>query len=222
MKNTNTIIATALFAITASAQQSSIGKYDLNGDGTKDKVEVAQGKITVNGKIFDSYFDGNFVSFKIIDINTEDNFKEIEVLIDGPNVSDYLHYWYNKNNTILKVGETGIYSNILGNGIVYGGSWGGYYPKTKKYVLTKDHKLDEVVADYYSVNKEYKVAKSFEIFTQFDEKSKVLANVAEKSTITIVAETKDRWVLIKTSNGLLGWAKIDTVCGMLENCTFAG
>jgi hypothetical protein len=114
-----------------------------------------------------------------------------------------------------------IYSpKFLGNGIAYGGSWAGFYARTEKFVLNNQHVLEKMSGDMQYVGKDYKVHSSFVIYNEFDEKSKPLATLSPQSTITIVAAYKDQWVLIKSSNGILGWAKITNIS--LENFTMAG
>lgn len=220
MKKLITTILAVVTMTTANAQKKVT--IDLNNDGVADKVEVAQDKIFINGKAFEAYFDGTFKSFKIVDINTADDFKEIEITIDGPNLPDHLYYYYNKKKELNACGSIQLEPKILGNGIAYGGSWAGYYAKTQKYVLQKTHTLEAVVTDYDFVNQEYKVAKSFELLTQYDPNSKVIANVAAQSTITIIATYKGNWLMIKTSNGLLGWIKLETAQTSLLNLVMAG
>ncbi len=220
-----TIFTLALCCLSILLKAQIIKPIDLNGDGVKDKIQIneADNKLSINGKLVQ--FSGKLLKTNIVDLNINDNLKELElqILEASTDITESAFFTIDAKNNIISVGN--IQSpKILGNGIVYGTRWYGYYAKSLKYILYNKHILEEVKIDMNFVGKEYKVQKVFNIHNEFAEKSSVIAQVAEKSTITIVANYKDEWLLIKTSNGILGWAKFNTVWQgeCLENFSMAG
>lgn len=217
------ILFLCCFSILLNAQ--IIKPIDLNGDGVKDKIQIneAENKLSINGQSVQ--FGGKLLKTNIVDLNTNDNLKELElqVLDESSDITESGFFTIDAKNNIIAVGYLQS-PKILGNGIAYGIQWHGYYAKSLKYILSSKHILEEVKIDMSFVGKAYKVEKVFNIHNEFAENSKIIAQVAEKSTITIVANYKGEWLLIKTSNGILGWAKLNTVWlgACLENFGMAG
>ena len=56
-------------------------KFDLNGDGVKDKIQIneADNKLSINGKLVQ--FSGKLLKTNIVDLNINDNLKELELQI---------------------------------------------------------------------------------------------------------------------------------------------
>ncbi|WP_417913656.1 hypothetical protein [Candidatus Electronema sp. JM] len=196
-------------------------KVDLDGDGKTDSIVLSG--ITANGsfhlKINTVSADGKFDSdpvdgFLVIDIDKQDNYKEIAVHTPGPSDDDeYLIYWYD-GKSIQKMEHLSRWPEFLGNGIVYVKNWMGFWSQNNKYVLDKkNRKLYEVPQEFYAVGVEATVKESFPIYKTREYKD-VVAYLKPETKMTLLvcdpspAGKYSSWsYLVKSSSGLIGWAR---------------
>lgn len=196
-------------------------KADLDGDGKVDSVSLSG--ITESGgfhlKINTASAAGTFDSdpvdgFLVVDIDTQDIYKEIAVHTPGPSDDDeYLIYWYD-GKSIQKMDHLSRWPEFLGNGIVYVKNWMGFWSQNNKYVLDKKkRKLYLVPQEFYSVGVEATVKESFPIYKTREYKD-VIAYLKPDSKMTLLlcdpspANKYSSWsYLVKSSAALIGWAK---------------
>lgn len=106
-----------------------------------------------------------------------------------------------------------------GNGSLVARGWMGFWMKTEKYVFGKNLELSKVAQEFYSVDVEGTVLKSFPVY-QTRKGDAVLANTREGSKFKILlwdpASRKpdpendnmdNDWYLIRTETGFTGWVR---------------
>jgi len=208
-------------------------EIDLNGDGEKDKISVfdicESGEFTLKvnhhskkGKLNDQ-IDG----FTIIDLDKNDPQKEIALHTPGPSDDDeYLIFGFD-GKSIQEIGRLSRWPTFLGNGEVLVGDWMGFWEKKDMFVLDKkSKKLKLLPQEFYFVGQKAKVKVGFPIYEKRKE-SKIVANLQPSETIIILLyDPSERdylsgWYLIKTSKGLLGWARLRAFSEKVEGLPWA-
>lgn len=202
---------------------------DLDGDGKEEAISIQSSgdgafKLAAGGVRIAGQVKGNELSgFTVDDLDTRDARREVLVHTIGQMDEDHRVLFYGFDGkrwthlgTLTSAGE------IKGNGIVLVDSWAGFWPKREKFTLdSKKKKLVATPQDLYWVGVDAQVKKSFPIQRSRTD-SQVVANVAPGSKLTVVASAPDPknerkdWYLIKTSTGLMGWAKMETISEGLE------
>jgi len=197
---------------------------DLNSDNKTEIVKVENtknpfefrlliGKEEVLGKFNDGDLDG----FKVIDINTHDDYKEIAVHTAGSSSDDeYMIYWYN-GQEIIFMDHLSRWPTFNGNGIVYVDGWTGFWTQRDKYVLDDtERKLRPIEQFAYYVDITVNVKIPFEIFKETDLINKVALLSKGSEIVLILCDRSNRnyidhRYLIKSKSGLLGWASFKTI-----------
>lgn len=123
---------------------------------------------------------------------------------------------------------------IPGNGTLSATSWMGFWSKTEKHVFGPDLKLSLLPQEFYSVNVEGTVTKSFPVYQTRQGKT-VLANTRQGSKFQVLlwdpasrkivdeAENLDeQWYLIRTESGFTGWVKGVHLQGDFAELPWAG
>jgi len=209
-----------------------VGSADLNGDGKKEKISISGvtnlgdfvlqvDRVFIKGKLCD-----RTNGFTIVDIDTNDKYKEIAVHTHGPSDDDeYLIYWYD-GKSIKEMGKLWRWPKFFGNGKVLVKDWMGFWLRTKKYILTKERTLKLVPQEFYFVGVGGTVTKSLPILEERNGKE-VVANLRVGSKVLIVLcdtspeDYGDYWYLIKSDTNILGWVKQRDVYDYLEGLPMA-
>lgn len=109
---------------------------------------------------------------------------------------------------------------IPGNGTLITTSWMGFWMKTEKYAFSQDLSLKTVPQEFYSVDVEGTVLKTFPVY-QTRTNQKVIANTRKDSKFQVLLwdpasrqqdangdyDYKVEWYLIKTESGFVGWVQ---------------
>jgi hypothetical protein len=162
-----------------------------------------------------------------VDIDTSDKYKEIAVHNPGPSEDDeYAIYWYD-GKSIKAMGVLSRWPKLFGNGIVLVDDWMGFWSKKDKYVLNKKTRgLELIPQEFYYVGAEATVKEIFPIYETRDG-STIVANLAPKSKILILlcdcspGEYMDKWYLIKSETGILGWTRPKPFHEKLDGLNYA-
>jgi len=209
-------------------------KADLNSDNKAEIIKLERitnpngFKLIVNNKeVIDEFSDGEPDGFKIIDIDLQDEYKEIAVHTSGPSDDDeYMIYWYDGENIILINHFMG-WPVFNGNGIVYLDKWMGFWKCRDKMVFDKTtHVLNPVPQFAYYVGVKAKVQKGFPIYKETDLINKV-ATLSTGSEIELLICDKsnrkyfDHRFLIKSVTGLTGWSDLNTIQENTEGLPWA-
>lgn len=214
------LLVTALVFNTLNAQDFIFTTtIDLNSDN---KTEIVKVEITDNPyefrlliekkEVLGKFNDGDTDGFKVIDINTHDNYREIAVHTPGSSSDDeYMIYWYDGKDIIF-MDHLSRWPTFNGNGIVYLNNWEDFWSSRDKYVLNNsDRKLKKIEQFAYYVGITVKVKKGFVIYKEKDLSNKV-ALLSEGSEIMLILcdKTNKEYFnykyLIKSKSGLLGWS----------------
>jgi hypothetical protein len=206
---------------------------DLNGDNKIENInltkigDTGEFYLEISGKKIKDRIGGVPDGFTIIDINTNDKYKEIAVHTPGPSSDDeYLIYWYD-GKSIKEMALLARWPEFLGNGIVYVDDWMGFWRRREKYVLNNSTRKLELVPRFaYYVGVKATVKKSFSIFKDKDLKQEV-ALLGKYSEIELLLcdmnyrKAYDDLYLIKSKSNLIGWAGCKDVFENLEGLPWA-
>jgi hypothetical protein len=123
---------------------------------------------------------------------------------------------------------------VPGNGSIVSTSWMGFWSKTEKHVFAPDLTLTPVPQEFYSVDVEGTVLKTFPVYQTRTGKA-LLANSREGSTFKVLLwdpaslkleggqeNTEDQWYLIRTESGFTGWARTKHLMGDFARLPWAG
>ncbi len=212
-------------------------KTDLNSDNIQDEVSLIQNDdlsltLTVNNisKNFEFEFDYDEVSgFKIIDLNKNDVFREIEINASGPGGENFIKlFWFNgKGIHFINTFKASLIVN--GNGIVYADNWEGFWTRRRKFTLNKStHTLTETPQFAYYVGIKNITVKNYVSIYADEELTKKTATLSKNSKIQILLCKKDAsnylkdLYLIKSKSGLIGWIKYSELEKNCSGFNFAG
>jgi len=226
MKHAILILSLGLLSINLLYAQDFVFSQtvDLNSDQIEEEIKLESSyntyefRLLVNDRAVDGKFiDGDADGFKVIDINTNDKYKEIAVHTPGSSSDDvYVIYWYD-GKEIVFMDRLSRWPSFNGNGIVYVNNWEGFWSSRDKYVLdNSERKLKKVEQFAYYVGITITVKNGFEIFRERDLKDKV-ALLSEGSEIILILCDKgyenynDHRYLIRSTSGLLGWVDFRTI-----------
>jgi len=202
-------------------------KADLNGDGKMETIvlEVVPDSSDFVLKVNHSSIKGSFsngggepedTDLMIVDIDRTDPYQEIAVHNPGPSDDDeYLVYWYD-GVTLKQMGDLARWPDFSGNGIVMVGNWMGFWTQKEKYVLDKKERmLKPVPQEFYYVGVESEVKATFPLY-RTKNGPEVVANLKPQSKCLVLlfdasSSLPNEWYLIKSSTGIVGWARYDSI-----------
>ena len=246
------LIATLTIDILFAQEYIFIQNADLNSDNQLEAIKLQKTdrqsgyKLIVNGVESMGILEmGESDGFKVIDLDTQDKYKEIAVHSSGSgdDMSDneYFIYWYNGKEVFLIEHLLG-YATFNGNGIIYLDKWEGFWTSRDKYLLDKDSRTISLIRQFaYYVGVEAKVKNSFPIFQEQELKNKV-ASLSNGSEIEILLCDKDEYkysnsngsieysgitelsrykYLIRSKSGLVGWAGNKEISENIEGLPWA-
>jgi hypothetical protein len=208
-------------------------EIDLDGDGKKDEVKaVINGpeegvSIHVNDAIYQStqvYGWSAAETYAIVDVNEDDQFKEIIVGDYGPSYDLSSNYLYYDGENIIDMGTTG---GLYNDGITIHGdstitsmfrlyvfqTWYG----EEEYRLTENHQLSRVPQKVYNTNYPLTSKLDIMLLAEADVDSESFT-VEANQPITLIGTDNEEWILVKDKNGQEGWFKTDlTTLGVPAN-----
>jgi hypothetical protein len=201
---------------------------DLNGDNKIENINLTKIGDTggfyleISGQKTEDKIGDVPDGFLIIDINTNDKYKEIAVHTPGPSDDDqYLIYWYD-GKSVKRMALLARWPKFLGNGIVYVDDWMDFWMRREKYILNNSTRELELVPQFaYYVGVKATVKKSFSIFKDKKLKQEV-AFLSKYSEIELLLcdmnyrEAYDDLFLIRSKSNLIGWAGCKEVFENLE------
>jgi hypothetical protein len=173
---------------------------------------------------------GNEVQgFTVEDLDTSDKRREVFVHTLGRMDEDHrvLVYAFD-GKRFIELGRLPWAVEVRGNGSVLIGTHMGFWSRVDKYVLDrKQNRFSRVEQDVYWVGVEATVSQTFPLQRSRTDGS-LIANVAPDTRILLVAAApqpgngdKD-WYLIKTSTGLMGWARLQSFATRVKDLPWVG
>lgn len=217
----------------AEKDRVSTTKYaDLNNDGIEERIVLTIDEwvnhyiLQVNNIIATASGEEIESVFNIVDINTNDNYKEIAISEYGPS-SDYATtFYYYDNEMLFPMGKIeGFYGpaysygedinwnqvKIDGNGKIITQSRGQILQTwfyQDEYKLSNEHMLVNVPKDLYEMSTEVEVVEEFTLQkSRIDYTDAITLKKGEK--VTIVASDNKEWCLVENSQGETGWFAVD-------------
>jgi len=212
---------------------------DLDGDGKPEKVTLQPGQdgaftlkagpVSMRGQVTTEAGGNDIHGFTVEDIDSSD--KRREVLVHTTGELDEHHrvvFYAYDGKRFTELGKLSSAGEIRGNGIVLVDEWVGFWKRRDKFVLdAKKAQLRKVEQDVYWVGQEATVKKSFPLQRSRTD-SAVVANLAPDTKVLVVAaappsaQGPNDWYLIKSSTGLMGWARIEYGSELLDGLPWAG
>lgn len=203
----------------SGATKTNIDGLDLNGDGMYDTIKfecikhsntfslsINDASVTGEGDNLDGYY-------KIVDIDSTDNFKEISISASGPS-DDYVTYFYYydgqnicpmgwvEGSYAVKTDGSGILKTQTRGGIIH--TW--FYPDS--YKLSKDHELEHIDQDLYIMNCPVTMNDSLPLQKARDD-STIIVILLPGDEVTILSTDNKEWCLVRNSKGIEGWFAVD-------------
>lgn len=199
--------------------------------------------ITIDGKSIQDSTQSplDYYEIKVVDLDKDDDYKEIAVCTFFNESSEYLLYRF----TGKKIVSLGWISSMdepifVGDGTVKAKGWMGFWSYDFEFVLNKSNmKYEPVYKDEYPVKfyegfeDDITVKESFNTYKQRDNKSEVVTKFKPGDKIKIIKaytkvkceeEYNDRcfWYLIKDKNGNKGWLQLKDFQDKVEGIPWAG
>ncbi|MBZ0202835.1 MAG: hypothetical protein K8I03_07450 [Ignavibacteria bacterium] len=221
--------------------------FDLNFDGNDEKISLRydeEGKPFMlsinNAKAEGSFVEGYGADLQIIDMDRNDNLREVIVKGYGSSDQADMHFYQFINGKIVECGRLpGNYGvESTGNKILTEHGWMGFWGIKFKYRFdTKNKSLTFEKEDFYGVNIEATVKESFKLLKYRYDDSEVSAVLKPGTKITIVKsditpscneqenymyDMMCDWYYIKTDEGKAGWYRLDKFYEFVDGLIWAG
>lgn len=216
---------------------------DLNGDGINEKINVAEQYIAesnykipcinINGSNFtdnylQSFADSYEIFYYIVDINTEDLYREIAIVSPGPsNDPCTIFYYYNDEGTLQYMGDVYDYpSNYLFNS---DGTFDGIFRlsalqtwyATQTYCLDSKHRITCQIQDVYEVDSTWKINLLIDLTVYSEMNTSSKKAIIKPQACVINMTNNDNFFHIVFENGEEGWFTTDDIKGDI-NSVFDG
>lgn len=192
---------------------------DLNNDGDKEVVKLECSdtnyyRLSINDISIISLGENVDYDFKIVDLNVEDNIKEIAVSIWGPSEAPKTSFYRYCIGNISHMGNIEGHINeikLKGDGslttytkanVLH--SW-SYFDK---YKLSSAHMLVNEAKEFYEMNHKVKVLKSIPLLKSTTENEMIAALTVGEEVRLLVSDNK-RWCQVEKENGLKGWFEVE-------------
>jgi hypothetical protein len=244
------LFAFLLFALTISTfsdNRDTTFKYDLNFDRNEETIncsynEASQGFTLQigNAKLTGTFIDSYDMGIEIIDINKNDNLRE--VLIKGYGSSDQndMYFYQYIDGKIVECGH--LPSNFgvesTGSSQLTETGWMGFWDIKIKYDFdTRKKTLTKIEEEFYMVNRECEVKNPFRLLTGRDDNPSIAVSLVPKTKLTIIKaditpvcpevngysdDMMCDWFLIKTSDGKQGWCRLKDFYENVDGLVWAG
>jgi hypothetical protein len=239
-----------LFAVTISTysqNKDTTFNYDLNFDRVEEKIscsysEAAQ-EFTLrinNESVSGTFYDASMYVVEVIDINRNDNLKE--VIVKGYGNSDQLDMFFYQyiDGKIIPCGHLPSNYGIetTGNGKITEDAWMGFWSAKFKYDFdTKNKTITKIDEEFYEVKQECEVKNPFKLLVKRDDNSDVAVTLTPKTKLTIIkadispkcnyanGEVDDftcDWYYFVTPEGKQGWCRLRDFQENVDGLLWAG
>lgn len=244
------ILIFILFAVSATfygQSRDSVLKIDLNFDREEETVKFIYNTdgwdftlkindLSVTGNFSDSYD----AAIEIIDINRNDNLKEIIVKGYGPSDQSDMQFFQFVNGKIVPCGHlpSNFGIEVTGNGEITEYAWMGFWTAKIKYDFdTKNKTLTRIDEEFYEVNQECEVKNPFKLLVKRDDNSETAVTLKPKTKLTIVKadisplckyedgsndDFSCDWFYFRTSDGKYGWCRLKNFQENVDGLIWAG
>jgi hypothetical protein len=221
--------------------------HDLNFDGQNEKIRMSfyenmpGFKLFVNDNEVSAHFsDAYSADIQLIDINRNDNLKEIVVRGFGSSDQTDCFFYQFIDDKIVECGH--LPSNVgfeaPGNGELIEHGWMGFYTIKLRYDFdTRKKTLTLVKDEFYEIDQSAEVKTSFTLLKNRDDNSAAAGTLKTGEKIRIVKTdiepvcTKDEnymydlncdWFFIESASGIKGWIRGKDFFEKVEGLIWAG
>ncbi len=247
MKNLFTFLLFVLSVTIYSQGIDTTFKYDLNFDREEENIrliynETAQEfRLKINNDEFTGkYSDAYDVGVEIIDINRNDNLREVLVKGYGPSDQSDMYFFQFVNGKITECGRlpSNFGIEVKGNGELTEYAWMGFWTAKLRYEFdSKNKTITKIVDEFYDVNQECQVKESFDLLKDRSDNSEVTSKLKPGTKLTLVKADISQvcpsndgsnddffcdWFLIKTSDGKQGWCRLKNFYEKVDGLVWAG
>ena len=230
----------------ASVTDSTLN-YDLNYDGNDESIRLIHNNegepftLKINdAEISGTFNEGYMSEIRIIDINRNDNLREVVVLSYGSSDQTECFFFQYIDGRIVKCGYLpGNFGfTAAGNGIVTENGYMGFWTIRLKYDFDSRNKTLELIEEeFYDVDLPVEVISEFKLLRTRDDNSEVVAILKPGTKLTIVkadvtpvcAENEKYiddmmcdWFLLRTEDGIEGWIRLKDFNEKVDGLIWAG
>ncbi len=233
--------------LTFSQTKDTTFKHDLNFDREEETIWLhydIDNSIFIlkinNTKVSAAFMDSYDIGVEIIDINRNDNLKEILVKGYGSSDQNDMYFYQFTDNKIVPCGRLPSNSGIevTGNNDITEYAWMGFWSVKYKYDFdTKNKTITKVDEEFYEVNLDCEVKNPFKLLLKRDDNSEVAVTLTPKTKLAIIKAdlsplckyedgTDDNfscdWYYFKTTDGRFGWCRLSDFQQNVDGLIWAG
>ena len=245
------IIFTLLLLFFASNLNSQVRDtaftLDINFDREEEKIICSYDERTheftlkINDQtISQQFMDSYDYAVEVIDMNRNDNLKEVIVKGYGNSDQSDMYFFQFINGKIVSCGHlpSNFGIEVTSNSEITEHAWMGFWTAKIRYDFdTKNKTLTRINDEFYDVNQECEVKTPFRLLVKKDDNSETAVTLAPKTKLTIIKAditpvckyedgTDDDfscdWFLFKTSDGKQGWCRLKDFQQNVDGLIWAG
>jgi len=230
-----------------SSTSDSTLKFDMNFDGIDENIKFIHSEIGPEFELWinnavasDTFSEGYSSRIQIIDIDRNDNLREIVVTGSGSSDQEECFLFQFIDGKVISCGYLGGSFGIStkGNNILYENSWMGFWGPVYEYDFDSENKkLTKIEKEFYSLNEKADVTIPFPILTHRYDQSPVAVIIKVGTKITFIKadlsplckteydyvnEVDCDWYLIRTDDGTEGWCRLKDFRDNVDGLIWAG
>lgn len=220
---------------------------DINFDREEEKIICSYDERTheftlkINDQtVSQQFMDSYDYAVEVIDMNRNDNLKEVIVKGYGNSDQSDMYFFQFINGKIIPCGHlpSNFGIEVTGNSEITEHAWMGFWTAKIRYDFdTKNKTLTRINDEFYDVNQECEVKTPFRLLVKKDDNSETAVTLAPKTKLTIIKAditpvckyedgTDDDfscdWFLFKTSDGKQGWCRLKDFQQNVDGLIWAG
>ena len=247
MKLIFTMFLMALTFSSVSQIKDTVFSVDLNYDKTEDKILCTYNENNLeftlkinNASVSEKFMDSYDYSVEVVDINKNDNLKEVIVKGYGNSDQNDMYFYQYIDGKIVPVGHlpSNFGIEVTGNSEITEYAWMGFWTAKIRYDFdSKIKTLTKIDEEFYAVNQECEVTKPFKLLVNRDDNSETAVTLTPKTKLTIIKAdispmckyedgTNDDfscdWFYFKTADGKQGWCRLKNFQENVDGLIWAG
>jgi len=220
---------------------------DLNFDREEENISCSYNESALeftlkinNAVVNEKFMDSYDYAVEILDINRNDNLKEVLVKGYGNSDQSDMYFYQYIDGKIVPCGHlpSNFGIEVTGNGKITEHAWMGFWTAKLKYDFdSKKKTITKIEEEFYDVNQECEVKSPFKLLVKKDDNSEVAVTLSTKTKLTIVKAdispvckyedgTNDDfscdWFYFKTADGKQGWCRLKDFQQNVDGLIWAG
>lgn len=220
---------------------------DLNFDREEEKISCSYNEGTLeftlkinNAVVNEKFMDSYDCALEIIDINRNDNLKEVLVKGYGNSDQSDMYFYQFINGKIVPCGHlpSNFGIEVAGNSGITEYAWMGFWTAKLKYDFdSKKKTITKIEEEFYDVKQDCEVKSPFKLLAKRDDNSETAVTLTPKTKLTIIKAdispvckyedgTDDDfscdWYYFKTADGKYGWCRLKDFQQNVDGLIWAG